>query len=203
MSCKLSTEENLTDELKLYLEQVRSEKSLGAAVVPTKDKPKDKPKYKNQGNFMASMGGGGGMPAGFENIMSNLMGNKDILNIATEISDQMKNEQINPMAMLSGLMSGKMDPSLTNLVSKVQESVENKISSGEINKQQFEEQAKNIIQTVNSSDLDMGVPGMLGQLMKDIKGKTGEDNVEINDEELEKFIKELEQSNLKASHFNS
>jgi cob(I)alamin adenosyltransferase len=208
MSCLFlsSTKENLTEELNLYLEKVQKEieeasQANAAAVVPTnKQKQKKRETVPSMASMMTGMmGGGGGMPAGLENIMSNLMGNKDILNIATEISEQMKSEKINPMSMLSGLMSGKMDPRLTNLVSKVQENVESKITSGEINKEQFEEQAKNIIQTVNSSDIDMGVPGMLSHLMKDIKGMngSGENNVEINDEELEKFIKELEQSNVK------
>lgn len=106
----------------------------------------------------ASLGLGAG--GSLEGIMSSLMGNKDILNIASQISEQMKNEKINPMSMLSGLMSGKMDSRLSGLVDKIQENVENKFTTGEINKQEFEEQAKNIIKNVTTKTSDNNIPGL-------------------------------------------
>lgn len=206
-----NTEGNISDELHSYTKKVQTEieearKANSNANNGVQNKKKHKTRVAQQQNTMPSMagllngmmsGGTGNMPAGLENMMSSLLGNKDILNIATEISEQMKTEQINPMSMLSGLMSGKMDSRLTNLVTKVQENVESKITSGEINKEQFEEQAKSIIQTVNRSDIDMGVPGMLSHLMKDIKGMKDVSDIDIDDEQLQKFIEELEQAKKK------
>lgn len=108
---------------------------------------------------------------GMENIMSSLLGNKDILNLATEISEQMRSDKINPMSMLSGLMTGKIDNRLENLMGKIQKNVETKIETGEINKEQFENQAKNILETVHGVDLsNIGIPGLneaMGKLMKE------------------------------------
>ena len=205
-------ETQLTEELRAYVDKVSKEiaqatqatqatqAAQNQAAQPKRSAihsvpdgvPAGMPSMASMMGMMGGMmgGGGAGMPAGLESMMSSILGNKDILNIATEISEQMKNEQMNPMAMISDLMSGKPDSRLNNLVSRVQENVESKISSGEINKELFEEQAKSIIQTVHNSDVDLGVPGMLSNLMNDMKGMSGENAV--NEEELEKFIKELE-----------
>ena len=97
----------------------------------------------------------GGMPGmkGMEDVMASLLGNKEIMSIATEISAQIKTDNINPMNMLSGLMSGKVDGQLGDLMSKIQEKVETKMNSGEINKAAFEEEAKNIFEKVQETDL--------------------------------------------------
>jgi hypothetical protein len=194
-------ETQLTDELNSYVSKVQQElkdltaanelKEKTAVDVPRRNASSSRPNapIPNMSNMR-------GMPAGLESMMSSLLGNKDILNIATEISEQMKSEQINPMSMLSGLMSGKMDPRLNSLVSRVQENVENKINTGEINKEQFEEQAKSIIQNVHNTDLDLGLHGLnsvMSNLMNDMKGQMGGDmnDLKVNEEELENFMKQM------------
>jgi hypothetical protein len=110
------------------------------------------------------------MSGGMGDMMSSILGNKEILNIANEISQQMKDENINPMMMISSLMSGKPNNQIEKLVGRIQQNVENKISNGEINKEHFEEQAKSIFESVNKTNLDgiPGLSGMLGNLMKEM-----------------------------------
>lgn len=43
------------------------------------------------------------------NVMESILGNKEILNIATDISQRMQSQQINPMSMLSSLMTGNIE----------------------------------------------------------------------------------------------
>ena len=106
--------------------------------------------------------------------MESLLGNKEILNIATDISQKMHSQQLNPMSMLSSLMSGDIENSqLQGLVEEIQQKVEDKINSGEINKDSLEDQAKNIMGTIsNNSDTLNSMPGMsslINNMMKEMK----------------------------------
>lgn len=108
------------------------------------------------------------------NLMESILGNKEILNIATDISQKMHSQQLNPMTMLSSLMSGNIENSpLQGLVEEIQQKVDDKINSGEINKTQLENQAKNIMGTIsNNSDALNSMPGMsnlINTMMKDMQ----------------------------------
>lgn len=100
------------------------------------------------------MSGTNGSP--LNDFMSSILGNTDILNIATDISKQMHDQQIDPMAMLSGLMSGNNNE-LQGIVTSIQEKVDIRINSGEINKAQLEEQSESIIKSLGNIP---GIPGM-------------------------------------------
>lgn len=102
----------------------------------------------------SGLGGIPGLPdmGGLDNLMSSLMNNSDIMNIANEISSDMKNENFNPMELMASMMSGNItDGPLGILMSKIQTSVDSKINSGEINKSVLEEQAKNIMHKVQET----------------------------------------------------
>lgn len=102
-----------------------------------------------------------GLPSNLSGIMDSILGNKNIMSIATDISSKMQNQQLNPMDMLSSLMSGNMDNSpLQSLVSEIQEKVDSKINSGEIDKNELEIHAKELMNSVaNNPDLN-SVSGM-------------------------------------------
>lgn len=98
--------------------------------------------------------------SGLNGLMSSLMGNIDIMNIANEISSEMKNETLNPMDIMSSLMSGNMnDGPLGDLMNKIKTSVDSKINSGEINQTLLEEQAKDIINKVQDTGM-ANLPGI-------------------------------------------
>lgn len=97
---------------------------------------------------------------GDSNGLSDLMGNSDIMKIATDIAEQMKNEDINPMALMTSLMSGNTENGpLKDIIAKIQSKVDKKVSDGEINKEDLESQAKNILNNVNSSEFK-NIPGL-------------------------------------------
>ena len=108
-------------------------------------------------SMMSGMGGGMG---GFGGIMSSILGNKEILNIASDISNQMSNQQLDPMAMLTSLMSGNIENSpLSSLVTQIQQKVEMKIESGDINRNELENQAQNIMNNIDPAQFS-SLPGM-------------------------------------------
>jgi hypothetical protein len=119
---------------------------------------------------------GGGM-GGMEGIMESILGNKEMLNIATDISQKMHSQELNPMSMLSSLMSGNIENTpLQGLVEEIQQKVENKINSGEIDKEKLEDQAKNIMGSITSNPSVLNsMPGMsdlINNMVKDM-GKQG------------------------------
>lgn len=117
---------------------------------------------------LGNLGGGE-----LSNIMESLLGNKEILNIATDISQKMHSQQLNPMSMLSSLMSGNIENSpLQGLVEEIQQKVEDKINSGKINKDSLEDQAKTIMGTIsNNSGALNSMPDMsslINNMMKEM-----------------------------------
>jgi hypothetical protein len=116
----------------------------------------------NLGNLsqLGNLGNLGNL-GGIENLMSSLMNNTDIMNIANEISNEMKTSTLNPMDLMSGLMSGNLENSeFSNLMTKIKNSVDSKINNGEINKEQLENQAKDIFDKVKESPELLNIPGM-------------------------------------------
>lgn len=110
----------------------------------------------------------------FGNVMQSILGNTDILNIATDISQKMQSSNMNPMSMLSSLMSGNIQNSpLQSLVEEIQQKVESKISSGEINKENLENQAKSLMGSLGSSNPgNMGdMTTLINNMVNDLNGK--------------------------------
>jgi hypothetical protein len=164
----------LSNELNNFISRIEKEvqeeaQKVEKAVVASSSKPKRAPQVQrnpqpnlgnigNMGNLNA-LAGMSGMP-GMGNLFSNLMGNKEIFNIASDIAKNMNTQNINPMSMLSSLMSGNIENTpLQGLVEQIQEQVEAKINNGEINKEELEAQAQNIMESVQSADLS-AIPGL-------------------------------------------
>ena len=106
-------------------------------------------------------------------VMNSILGNKEILNIATDISNKMQSQQINPMTMLSSLMSGNIENSpLQSLVEEIQQKVDDKINTGEINKEMLENQAQTLMNNIGSKQNVLNsMPGMadiIKNMVKDI-----------------------------------
>jgi hypothetical protein len=90
---------------------------------------------------------------GITNIFQSLMSNNEIMNIATDLSKDIKNENIDPMSLLSSIMSGQPNDKLNKLVSNITNKIETKINNGEIDKNLLEEQAQNIMNSVQNNNL--------------------------------------------------
>lgn len=140
------------------------------------------------GNLESMMGGMGNM-GGLGGIMSSILGNQEILNIASDISHQMSTQQLNPMSMLTSLMSGNIENSpLNSLVSQIQQKVEMKIESGEIDKSELENQAQNIMNNIDPKSFE-SFPGM-SSLMETMAENLQQENQEqqTQDEENETHL---------------
>lgn len=123
-------------------------------------------------SLLSSLGGAENMGE-IGNIMQSVLGNKDILDIATDISHKMHSENLNPMSMLSSLMTGNIENTpLQGLVEEIQQKVESKINNGEIDKEKLEDQAKNIMGTItNNPNALNSMPGMtdlIGSMLKEM-----------------------------------
>jgi hypothetical protein len=98
----------------------------------------------------------------FGNLMESLMQNNDIMNLATDLSRDIQNQNLDPMMLLSSIMSGKPNETVQNLVSNITNKIESKINNGEIDKSMLEEQAQSIMNTVQNSNGD--IQKMFGNL---------------------------------------
>jgi hypothetical protein len=91
----------------------------------------------------------------FGNLMESLMKNNDIMNLATDLSRDIQTQNLDPMMLLSSIMSGKPNETIQNLVSNITNKIESKINNGEIDKTMLEEQAQSIMNTVQNSNGDI------------------------------------------------
>lgn len=103
------------------------------------------------------------------NIMESILGNKEILNIASDISQKMQNQQLNPMDMLSALMSGNIENSpLQGLVAEIQEKVDMKINNGDIDKKNLENQARDIIENISNNPTALNSMGGMSEIIQNM-----------------------------------
>ena len=91
---------------------------------------------------------------GMQDIMKTIMGNKQIVNIASDISSQMQKDNINPMMMLSSIMSGNIqDGPLGNLFGQIQQKVEKEINTGNLNTDILQQQSEKILKSLNTNNI--------------------------------------------------
>lgn len=148
---KFDNEKNsdlLSKELTEFIQKIKE--SANDAVSKEYEKT-PKPKLVKRRNAISGMPG---LPGDFNgklnDIMSSILGNTHILDIASDISNQMHTQNLNPMTMLTSLMSEDItDSPLNGLVTQIQAKVEMKINSGEINKELLETQAQNIMNNLD------------------------------------------------------
>mgnify|MGYP007112323325 FL=1 len=60
----------------------------------------------------------------FGNLMESLMQNNEIMNLATDLSRDIESQKLDPMMLLSSLMSGKPNDTVQNLVSNITNKIE-------------------------------------------------------------------------------
>jgi hypothetical protein len=102
---------------------------------------------------------------GFEDIFQSIFENAEIMNIATDITKDLQHENIDPMTLLSSMMSGRPNNQVSRLVENISSKLEQKLTSGDLNKDDLEKQAQKILETVQTSDITSHMP-MLNTLLK-------------------------------------
>lgn len=150
----LSFVSNLTNKLKIKEEESQVEKNSS---LPIKHHSDIKTNFTNGDLDFNKVGsqllsGGLGDLNGLGNIFQSLMSNNEIMNIATDLSKDIKEENIDPMSLLSSIMSGKPNDKLNKLVSNITNKIETKINNGEIDKDALEQQAQSIMNSVKSNN---------------------------------------------------
>jgi len=108
------------------------------------------------GNILSSITGtfteGNGMQSGglgdLGGVLQSLMGNKEIMNLASDLSKDIQSQNLDPMALLSSMMSGKPNSAIDNLVSNITGKIEKKINNGDIDKDLLQTQAQSILKNL-------------------------------------------------------
>lgn len=108
---------------------------------------------------------------GLDNVFKSLMSNNELMNIASDLSKDIQNENIDPLTLLSSMMSGKPNNQIQKLVNNVTKKIEHKINKGEIDKTLLESQAKNILNQFQDTQQDIQK-----DTQKDIQKDTQKDN---------------------------
>lgn len=172
MSCvflngELTSESFLNDKLKEFVLTIENEAKTALNENDIK-KPKERVVPQPTVTHPTSIPSFTGM-GDMGNIMESILGNKEILNIASDISQKMQNQQMNPMDMLSALMSGNIENSpLQGLVAEIQEKVDMKINNGEIDKENLENQAKDIMGSISSNPNALGSMGGMSEMIQNM-----------------------------------
>jgi hypothetical protein len=78
-------------------------------------------------------------------VFKSLMANKEIMNIASDMTNEIQIENIDPISLLTSLMSGKKDDKLLGIVHNITSKLEEKINTGKIDKNMLEKEAENIL----------------------------------------------------------
>lgn len=86
-----------------------------------------------------------GLDGNFGNVFKSLMENKEIMNIASDLTRDIQAENIDPISLLTSFMSGKRDEKLEGLVNNISTKLQEKINTGKIDKGVLEKEAENIL----------------------------------------------------------
>jgi len=90
------------------------------------------------------------------NQLNDLIQNKDIMNIASELTSEIQVSDLDPMSIMSSLMSGNMqDAKINNLITSIGDKITRKLNTGEIDKNLLEEHANKFLNTISSNQNDL------------------------------------------------
>jgi hypothetical protein len=85
-----------------------------------------------------------------------LMQNKDIMRIATELTSEIQLNEIDPMTLMSSIMSGNMqDNKLNNLINTIGDKITKKINDGDIDKNMLEDHANKFMNNLSENKDDL------------------------------------------------
>jgi len=155
--------DEFTQELSCFVSSIQKrikEENVGTVeTVDTKNKvnskrPRPRPIPGNSTNPSNSLSPLNPTNQNFGNLLQSLMQNGDIMNLATELSKDIQSENLDPMTLLSSMMSGKPDNKIQKLVENITSKIETKINSGEIDQNVLEQQAQSILSTVQNTGGD-------------------------------------------------
>jgi hypothetical protein len=91
-----------------------------------------------------------------DNPFGSLLSNSHILDIASDISKDLQSSKIDPMSLLTSLMSGKPNNQVNSIVESISKKIEGKIANGDLREDELKDQANKIMSS-NSILESLGV----------------------------------------------
>jgi hypothetical protein len=137
--------EQLAEEMKKMMSTlIPSDEPLQGT--SSKQKPNSRPRASSSRQRLpANLGSNG--------LLQSLFSNPQLLNMANEITSDLQTQNLNPMTLLSSIVSGKPDAQLNNMIANIAKKIEDKIETGELDKQALEAQALDVMSKVKTDDL--------------------------------------------------
>jgi hypothetical protein len=146
-SCFLQTDlANISESLESFIKTMQR---------PKDENVKGSKKSRKQNSGASNLG-----------MFEDLFANPDIMNLANDLTKDLEEKKIEPMSLLTSILSGKPNDTLQELVSDISSKIETKINNGELDKKALEDQAKTMLNAFSSSSTD--IP-MLGNVLKNIQ----------------------------------
>jgi hypothetical protein len=148
--------DEFTQQLSCFVSSIQKRiEQENITVIDTKNKVNSKrPRPRTGNNSINPINSSNPINQNFGNLLESLMQNGDIMNLATELSKDIQSENLDPMTLLSSMMSGKPDNKIQKLVENITSKIETKINSGEIDQNVLEQQAQSILSTVQNTGGD-------------------------------------------------
>jgi transcriptional regulator NrdR family protein len=88
--------------------------------------------------------------------LNELIQNKDIMSIANELTSEIHSSDLDPMSIMSSLMSGNLqDNKLNNLISSIGEKITKKLNDGDIDKDMLEQHASKFLNNISQNQNDL------------------------------------------------
>jgi hypothetical protein len=144
--------DEFTQQLSSFVSSMQKrmqEESVVSTVIDTKNKVNSRKPRPIPGNSSNPTNN-----QNFGNLLESLMQNGDIMSLATDLSKDIQSENLDPMMLLTSMMSGKPDNKIQKLVENITSKIETKINSGEIDQNVLEQQAQSILSTVQNTGGD-------------------------------------------------
>jgi hypothetical protein len=99
--------------------------------------------------------------------ISGIMQNKDIMNIANELTNEIEMSNIDPMSIMSSLLSGNTnDNQISSLISNISNKITNKINNGQIDKNMLENEANKFMESLSSNSELLSFADKFNQIKK-------------------------------------
>ena len=90
------------------------------------------------------------MSSGIEsqNPLNELMNNKELMNIANDITQSLSEKQINPMNLLTSLLTGEVN-GLSSIISDIKDKIEKKVDDGSLDLQELQQKSEKILNSLD------------------------------------------------------
>lgn len=82
--------------------------------------------------------------------LNGLLSNPVVSQLASDITNELQTQNVDPAALLSSIMSGKPNAQLNKLMGTITNKLEHKMSTGELDKDQLEKQAQHLMSSMGS-----------------------------------------------------